>query len=340
MFKLKKTSSVYWTWILGALLARNSADAFSVNLSTSPPSTSVFSKHFPDEKARLESDRLLLTYLEINGFLMTTNGVTILIDPILEGPLDFGIPKLYTGRKKNLPSVNLVESLPPIDCILLTQGLDDHAHVRTLTKLAGDARFDNVPILAPPSAEGALERSGLLRSSNVQFMRHGERTTVGSLSDSSSKSSAGTVNIRATSGALVGPPWQRRENGYVLRPSVSSKTGKIPPSVYIEPHVEFQESELKQETPVDVVITPIVGQRLPILDLVYGPEQTVKLVNLLKPKVVVPMMNANVEYSGIISLLVEQNGEVEDFFHGLEKTKAAGTKVQQLTPGKDEIIEV
>ena len=33
-----------------------------------------------------------LTYLEINGWLLKAGGVTVLIDPILEGNLDFQIP--------------------------------------------------------------------------------------------------------------------------------------------------------------------------------------------------------------------------------------------------------
>jgi len=274
---------------------------------------------------------------------MTTNGVTILIDPILEGPLDFGIPQFYTGKKKNLPPTALIDALPPIDCILITQGLDDHAHLRTLTKLASDSRFENVPIVAPPSAKGTLEESGMLRPSNVQFLRHGERTTVGSIHtmdeklSSATTSTVPTIDIRATAGALVGPPWQTRENGYILRPS-SNDSGRAP-SIYIEPHVEFQEQELRREAPVDVVITPIVGQRLPILDLVYGPEQAVKLVNLLRPKVVIPMMNSNVDDSGIASALVSQNGEVHDFYSGLENSPARQTKIQMLTPGKDEIVE-
>jgi L-ascorbate metabolism protein UlaG (beta-lactamase superfamily) len=321
-------------WILASL---PSTEGFSAKL-TSSPSRRTFSNHFPEEKAKLAHDKLLLTYLEINGFVLTANGVTILIDPVLEGPLDFGIPQFYTGKKKNLSSTDLVESLPPIDCILITQGLDDHAHARTLKKLASDSRFDGVPIVAPPSAKGALEASGMLRASSVRFLRHGERTTVQSRDNGSSP--LGRIDVRATSGALVGPPWQTRENGYILRPSVSSTTGTAAPSIYIEPHVEFQELELRGEAPIDVVITPIVGQRLPILDLVYGPEQAVKLVNVLTPKVVVPMMNANVDESGIASWLVSQNGEERDFFHGLESSKAAGTKIQVLVPGKDEIIEI
>jgi L-ascorbate metabolism protein UlaG (beta-lactamase superfamily) len=340
---LKSTSCVLHllSWLLATAL--RSAEGFSVQ-STASPAQIIFSQHFPEEKVKLGHDKLLLTYLEINGFVLTTNGVTMLIDPVLEGPLDFGIPQIYSGKKKTLPPTNLVASLPPIDCILITQGLDDHAHVRTLTKLASDTRFDTVPIVAPPSAKGALEESGMLRLANVRFLRHGEQTTVTSSTGRDERSSSSTImgamDIRATTGALVGPPWQTRENGYVLRPSPSTTTGTCTPSIYIEPHVEFQEEELRREAPIDVVITPIVGQRLPILDLINGPEQAVKLVNLLRPKVIIPMMNSDVEVSGIAAALVSQNGEVSDFYRGVLNSNAAKAKILQLVPGKDEIIEV
>lgn len=324
--------------ILLPLLWVSSLHGFSAPAAPSRSTAQIFSQHFPAAKAKKPQHELILTYLEINGFLLTTAGVTILIDPILEGALDFGIPDIYTGTKKTLPSSSLCESLPPIDCILITQGLDDHAHVRTLTRLAADSNFDRIPIVAPPSARGALQTSGMLRTSNVRFLKHGDHTTINSMDSSSDD--AGTIDIRATSGALVGPPWQTRENGYVLRPFPSSSSnGRLAPSVYIEPHVEFNENELKKEAPVDVVITPIVGQRLPILDLVYGPENAVKLVETLRPKVIVPMPNANIDQSGIAASLVSKNNGFDgDFFQLLEKSKASGTRIQELVPGQDETI--
>ncbi len=315
-------------------------------LSTTPSlskrlGTPLFRRHFPTEKLKTPPQELVLTYLEINGFLMTIAGVTILIDPILEGSLDFGIPDVYTAKKKNLSSLSLCDSLPPIDCILITQGLDDHAHVRTLKKLAADSSFDHVPIVAPLSARSALEISGLLRPSNVRFLQHGRQTTIGP-TNGESNTGAGTIQIKATSGALVGPPWQTRENGYTIRSIVSSslEARLLGPSVYIEPHVEFNIPELQKEAPIDVVITPIVGQRLPILDLVYGPEKAVTLIETLRPKVIVPMPNSNIDQSGPAALFVSTNGSESDFFRLLKKSKVAGTKVQELKPGQDETIEL
>jgi hypothetical protein len=54
--------------------------------------------------------------------IVTINGVTVLIDPILDGPLDFGIPALYKAKKRVMASHGLLQKLPPIDGILITQG--------------------------------------------------------------------------------------------------------------------------------------------------------------------------------------------------------------------------
>eukprot|EP01018_Ginkgo_biloba_P026020 Gb_20323 [translate_table: standard] len=45
---------------------------------------------------------LRLTYLEGNSWLWEVGGVKILVDPILVGNLDFGIPWLYDAAKKKL----------------------------------------------------------------------------------------------------------------------------------------------------------------------------------------------------------------------------------------------
>ena len=44
-----------------------------------------------------------VTYLEINCFLLSLGALNILVDPLLEGPLDFGLPEgVYKARKRSL----------------------------------------------------------------------------------------------------------------------------------------------------------------------------------------------------------------------------------------------
>jgi L-ascorbate metabolism protein UlaG (beta-lactamase superfamily) len=123
-------------------------------------------------------------------------GLKILVDPILVGNLDFGIPWLYDAAKKVLknfqvfflvvitwcvPSVmymlssflfvellwalmnlflsvcNLVQlsDLPEIDCLLITQSLDDHCHLKTLKPLSG--KSPNLRVIATPNAKPLLD---------------------------------------------------------------------------------------------------------------------------------------------------------------------------------------
>lgn len=347
----------------------------STSSSSSPP---LFSSHF--DKTLLQSTKsVALTYLEINGWLLTTGGKTILIDPILDGDLDFGIPSIYSASKRVLPSTGLCELLPPIDCLLITQGLDDHAHERTLKKLTelwnadGDdngssssssSSSPSVPmIVAPPSARDALIKSGLASSSDnddssgstISYIRPGESINIEASSNNIDGGSGG-VKIKATSGALVGPPWQARENGYIISStsSASDGSGSGGPSIYIEPHVEFNRMELAREAPVDIVITPITGQGLtPLFQLVHGPSDALRLVQTLRPKYVIPMQNGDVDAEGLISSLVQTVGSPKEFEKMLleddkriqNQNKSAGEEPKFIEiiapiPGKDIILGV
>ena len=291
-----------------------------------------------------------LTYLEINGWLLTTAGVTVLIDPVLEGGLDFGIPDVYSARKRVLPANGLVNTLPPLDALLITQGLDDHAHARTLECIA---RVDpQLPVIAPPSARPVLER----RFRDVRYLTSNERridlpylgldtlpiirlspgsgcarATIEPRADGrgSSPSSGHGLVVQATSGALVGPPWATRENGYVLRPVEPSSA----PSLYLEPHVEFDETELTRCAPVDVVITPISGQGLPGFELVHGPSESIALCRTLKPRYIVPMGNGEVDATGLSAPLIREIGSRDEFRRALQAHGSMRAEVVDVVPG-------
>jgi hypothetical protein len=306
--------------------------------------------------------------MEINSFLLSIGGVTILIDPLLEGPLDFGIPaSLYKGTKRVLPKRGLTEKLPPIDCILLTQGLEDHAHLETLTKLSKLYSNDsNMPmIIAPPSARSTLIKSGFDQASHhpIQYIQSGEQVIV----KSPQSDNSGGVCIVATSGALVGPPWQARENGYILKGLTGTHTGKTyssyadaatttttTPSIYIEPHVEFQRNELERTRQllggVNVVITPTSGQSLPAFELVHGTSAALELVDILQPTFVIPMPNGEINAEGTLSKLVRSVGSAEEFCRRLEeqqrkkrgykRTSVTNAQVLNVVPGEDMEITI
>ena len=279
-----------------------------------------------------------LTYLEINGWLLSAAGTTILIDPVLEGNLDFGFPDLYDASKRVLPSTGLIETLPPLDALLITQGLDDHAHGRTLRRLA--ARMPELRVFAPPSARATVglyfPRSATYLASrsrrlDLPYLGLDALPTVrlppGKDTD---RAQVKGISIDATSGALVGPPWQRRENGYILRMSDGA------PSLYIEPHVEFDADELAAKGPVDAVITPTSGQSLPGFELVHGPRASADLVQALQPRWVVPMGNGDVDARGVTSPLISPIGDQEEFARRLANVRGQPPppKVVDVSPGK------
>ncbi|MGK7879031.1 MAG: MBL fold metallo-hydrolase, partial [Crocosphaera sp.] len=69
-----------------------------------------------------------LTWLDNNSWLMEISGKRILLDPWLVGSLVFGnLEWLFKGVKGKTYDIG-----QQIDLIVLSQGLDDHAHIPTL----------------------------------------------------------------------------------------------------------------------------------------------------------------------------------------------------------------
>jgi L-ascorbate metabolism protein UlaG (beta-lactamase superfamily) len=88
-----------------------------------------------------------LTRIDLNSWLFHLAGRTILVDPWLVDPLVFyGQPWLFTASH-NTPLAVTPETLPPIDLILLSQGVDDHCHKPTLERLDRA-----IPVVASPAA--------------------------------------------------------------------------------------------------------------------------------------------------------------------------------------------
>ena len=58
-------------------------------------------------------------------------------------------------------------------------------------------------------------------------------------------------------GALVGPPWSKRENGFVV-----SETAPGGIRLYYEPHCDYDEDAVAKLGKVDVMVTPASSQVL------------------------------------------------------------------------------
>ncbi|KAK9116098.1 hypothetical protein Sjap_015045 [Stephania japonica] len=258
-----------------------------------------------------EADVFKLTYLEGNSWLWEVGGVKILVDPILVGNLDFGIPWLYDAAKKFLKNFQLSD-LPEIDCLLITQSLDDHCHLKTLKPLS--ARFPGLKVIATPNAEKLLDPL----FSNVTYLEPGQSSEIEGKDGSK-------VRVRATAGPVLGPPWQRPENGYL----VTSLRGQL--TLYYEPHCVYNQKLLQNEQ-ADIVITPVIKQLLPSFTLVSGQEDAVQLAKLLKAKFIVPMKNGDLDSKGFLSSIISAEGTIGSFRNLLSKG-LPDAQVLEPTPG-------
>uniref|UniRef100_A0A0G4HRD2 Metallo-beta-lactamase domain-containing protein n=1 Tax=Chromera velia CCMP2878 TaxID=1169474 RepID=A0A0G4HRD2_9ALVE len=266
-----------------------------------------------------------LTWLESNSWFWKVNGVSLLVDPVIEGALDFGIPSVYSGVKKIVPS--RVAELPPqftagADAVLITQGLDDHCHLRTLKALA-KILPELVPLVVAPSAFSKV--ASVFGEDRVRVLRKGEATKVKALKG------GGQVRVEATEGALVGPPWQARENGYI----VYNPKGKSLKTLYYEPHCDTSSGSLEGKQ-ADIVITPVTFQRLfGVYDLVKGGREAITLARSLGAKVVVPMQNGDLISEGPLAKAVVSEGSVDSFKRAIlmmESEEEGGKAGESFSP--------
>lgn len=147
-----------------------------------------------------------VTY-EGNSFWVKFNnsGARVLVDPWLVGDLQFFEQGwLYTGRKRSTGpaagvAVDVDQIVSDTDVVLISQWVDDHTHMPTLQALPR-----SVPIIAQPEA---AERIRPLGFDSLTVVRPGDSIPI----------AGGRLQLTATQGALVGPPWSSRQNGYLLR---------------------------------------------------------------------------------------------------------------------------
>jgi L-ascorbate metabolism protein UlaG (beta-lactamase superfamily) len=224
-----------------------------------------------------------LTYFDSNSWLIELDGTRILLDPWLVGDLTFGgADWLFKGKK------NQQHPIPEkIDLILLSQGLEDHAHPPTLKVLD-----KNIPVVA--SLNGAKVARDL-GYTNVNALEHG---AIYTLKDK--------VEIKAVPGSLVGVTTV--ENGYVLKGLISNKT------LYYEPHGNHSE-EVKTADSIDVIITPLISLKLPLIGAVIkGQKTALDLCQRLKPQVILATAaGGDISFEGILISILKAEGTLEDF---------------------------
>jgi L-ascorbate metabolism protein UlaG (beta-lactamase superfamily) len=245
-----------------------------------------------------------LTYTSYEGNSwraeFASTGLKVLVDPWLVGKLAFGgFESVYCGTKRvaRPETIDIDRLAAETDFILLTMSIDDHAHRPTLERLP-----KSIPVVGSPSAAAVARKLGY---TTVYGVDHGQEVTV----------CDGKMKIRATQGALVGPPWSKRENGYVL--TETSSTGI---SMYYEPHADYVASSVAEVGTVDVVVSPPSTQSLLGYQLVKGATDNVPLLKMLRPKVIIPLMNAEFDATGPLHYLLSESGGVDLLQKQLEET--------------------
>jgi hypothetical protein len=174
--------------------------------------------------------------------------------------------------------------------------IDDHAHRPTLEALP-----KTLPVVGSPSA-AAVARS--LGYQTVYEVDHGQTVTL----------CEGRLTVTATAGALVGPPWSKRENGFVVNETVPGGV-----SLYYEPHADYAAASVAGVGTVDIVVSPPATQSLLGYALVKGATDNVPLLRMLRPKAVVALMNAEFDATGPLDALLSEKGGPQE----LERQLAA-----------------
>jgi L-ascorbate metabolism protein UlaG (beta-lactamase superfamily) len=247
-----------------------------------------------------------LTYFDSNSWLIEIDRLRILLDPWLVGKLTFGNQAwLFEGSKNN------PQPIPPnIDLILLSQGLEDHAHPPTLKELD-----KSIPVVASPNAAKVVKELGY---TNITALKHHQTYQLGQ------------VKIQAVPGSPVGPTLV--ENGYIIKGLESGK------NIYYEPH-GYHSDSLQEAAPIDVIITPIINLKLPLLGAVIkGQATALQLCKQLNPQVILATAaGGDIDFKGVITSVLQADGTVAEFNRLLEQNNLS---TKAIDPQSGETIEL
>lgn len=323
MKKTKSCTKKHLLHLVTTLVLHNISD-HSVHALTFSPQLQL--SNFLNGPPSTKKGTFSYTHLEGNGQLWQAKSgnsqVSLVVDP-LASQLDFGIPWGYKANKVALSesqTIDLICNAKPTHC-LLTMGLDDHCHPPTITKMMNE--LPDLEYIVAPSAEKKLLGLGM-KATKITVLKHGETCWLGA-----------AARVTATEGALVGPPWQERELGFLLQLGKNEMEGL---SIYYEPHADVILQNIKNLR-TDIMVSPVTKQALPAqvpsegqYTLVYGADRTLEIADALGASVVVPLGNGVLEIEGPLAGLVSSFGDVSDFERLLEET-GSSVKVEKASPG-------
>jgi L-ascorbate metabolism protein UlaG (beta-lactamase superfamily) len=250
---------------------------------------------------------MYLTWLNNNSWLIEIGSQRILLDPWLVGSLTFSNTDwLFKGSR--LQEGPIPEN---IDLILLSQGLEDHAHPPTLQHLD-----HTLKVVASPNATKVVQQLGYTQ---VTTLAHGETFTLNQ-----------AVEIHATPGSPIGPTLV--ENGYLLKEIETGLT------LYYEPH-GYHSPQIKQFAPVDVVVTPMIGIELPLLGpILKGADSALEVAKWLQPQLMLPTAaGGDVTFEGLLTKIIRNKGSLGEFRSLLENNNLS---TQLITPNPGERLQL
>ncbi|MBE9223407.1 MBL fold metallo-hydrolase [Cyanobacterium stanieri LEGE 03274] len=224
-----------------------------------------------------------LTWFDSNSWLIEIGDKRILLDPWLVGSLTFGnLDWLFEGKKRN------PQPIPSnIDFILLSQGLEDHAHPPTLKELD-----HNIKVIASPNASKVCQELGY---QTIITLNHGESHIIDD-----------TIEIKAVKGSPVGPTLV--ENGYIIKDLTNGD------SIYYEPH-GFHSQNLQTETGIKAIITPLTSIKIPLIGpVIKGQKNALEVCQWLKPEYILPTAaGGDIEFKGFLINLLKEEGSLDNF---------------------------
>lgn len=135
------------------------------------------------------------------------------------------------------------------------------------------------------------------------------------------------IEIQAVPGSPIGP--SLIENGYIIK---GLKSGK---NIYYEPHGHHDDS-LSEITPIDVIITPFISLKLPLIGAVIrGQETALKVCQRLKPQVILSTAaGGDLEFEGFIPAILHAEGSEAEINQMLQQNNL-NTKAINLKSGEN-----
>jgi len=99
-------------------------------------------------------------------------------------------------------------------------------------------------------------------------------------------------------------------------------------------------SALAKQRQVDIVISPATEICLGAFPLVNGFGETLKLLKLLKPKVLMPLLNGAIDQEGAIAAYVTSTGTLDTLRANLDESDVNVAVCQPPAIGGQQVIEV